>query len=302
MSIHLRGEMPGDEGKIDIVNCRAFRGMSEPNLVRAMRSSYPLFDARFSITAWDGDEMVGHTLFSPLNMRFMGRSISAVEVAPVAVVPERQRQGIGGMMMRYGHDLARREGFQLSILQGIPSYYPQHGYKPCYGFATVKIDVDALPSAEQKLIPLPVHPADLPWISTAYANEWQDVDFSWQRGMNMNEWAMLGVNAVVWWTEDRRRAAYVAKVRDRIQVIGDNPELVRDVIATVRPGNLDQHPSGWLAQNALDAKWSKAEVEIHPAAMVCELEEGLLQPYLDALEKGERLPGSCNWSILLALC
>ena len=162
--VHLRGERPGDEDAIDLVNCRAFRSMNEAHIVRLMRQHYPAYDRRFSVTAWDGDEMVGHTLLSPAPMRLMGATVPALAVGPVAVVPEKQKRGIGGQMLRFGHERGAREGFALAFLNGHPSYYPRHGYKACFGFAKVAIDTDALPPPSQELHPRPVRPADIPWL------------------------------------------------------------------------------------------------------------------------------------------
>jgi hypothetical protein len=40
-----------------------------------------------------------------------------------------------------------------------------------------------------------------------------------------------------------------------------------------------------------------AEVKRSDAAMACEVQDGVLQPLLDALEAEERLPGACNWPL-----
>ena len=72
----------------------------------------------------------------------MGDTVDALALGPVAVVPERQRQGIGGRLLEYSHEIGRRDGFALCFLHGHPSYYPQHGYRACHGFGAVHIDPD----------------------------------------------------------------------------------------------------------------------------------------------------------------
>lgn len=47
-----------------------------------MRNAYPLCDRRFSVTAWYGDEMVGHALFSPVRLPLMGETVRALAVLP----------------------------------------------------------------------------------------------------------------------------------------------------------------------------------------------------------------------------
>ncbi|HIE26402.1 TPA: N-acetyltransferase [Candidatus Poribacteria bacterium] len=309
MSIRLRSETSGDEEAIDIVNCRAFGEMDEANLVRLLRTYYPAFDRRYSITAWDDEQLVGHALFTPAQIRLMGKTVKALAVGPVAVLPESQRTGIGGELLRRGHELGKRDGFRLTFLLGHPEYYPRHGYKACFGFARVTIDTENLPPATQKFHRSPVQLADVPWLVERYAAEWAEVDFGWLWGMNLNEWTIPCVSAMLWWTEDGRRAAYtLAKSGGWPQeskwkmMLAEDPMLAREVISTIKPKTLEHHPSGWLAKNVLDPKWGTAEVNASRAAMACELEEGILQPYLQALESNEHLPGFCNWPLPFMLC
>jgi len=300
VSIRLRSEMPGDEDAIDLVNCSAFRQMGEADLVRMTRSYYLGFDRRYSITAWDGDEMVGHVLFSPARIRLMGETVSALVLAPIAVVPKRQRSGIGGELIRRGHELGKREGFALAFLCGHPSYYPRHGYRACFGFAKVTIEKDKLPEPGQEFRIMPVRPADIPWLVERQAAELADVDFGWLWGTGLSEWRIPCVNSVMWWTKDGRRAAYTAAPVGKgkcSKLLADDPALARDVIATIKPESVDHHPSGWLARNVLEKEWSKAEVKVSEAAMACELREGVLEPYLKAVESGERPVGSCNFTL-----
>ena len=279
--IEIRAEAPGDEEAIDTVNCRAFGQMDEAHLVRLLRQSSPGFDRRFSVTAFDGDLMVGHTLFNPANIRLMGATVRALAVAPVAVLPEYQRQGIGGQMLAYGHELGKAEGFALAFLCGHPGYYPRHGYKACFGFASVKIDVEKLPEPGCRLHPWPVLAADLPWLMERSAAEWADVDFSWQWGNCLSEWTRPGTNALIWRTDDGRRAAYTLGWPGRKKlklVLADEPAMARDAIATIKPEALEHHPAGWLARNALDGQWAAAEVKSSGAAMARELQDGVLAP------------------------
>ncbi len=299
MSIEIRPERPGDETAIDAVNSRAFGQMGEPNLVRLMRTYYPCFDRSYSLTAWDGEQMVGHTLMAPGSIRLMGQAVPALMVGPVAVVPERQRRGIGAAMMQVGHEQGRRDGFALAALYGHPTYYPRLGYRTCFGVGKVTLDSDALPQPSQVVRPWPVRPADIPWLMECFATEWADVDFAWLRGSAVSEWDIPGVDAALWRTEDGRPAAYVAGGHSGRMVIGQDPALVGEVLYTVRPESLDQHPAGWLARNVLCAGWGRAEVEASDAAMACELQEGVLEPCLRAVEAGERLPGYCPWPLAL---
>lgn len=308
MGVHLRRERPGDEEVIDLVNYRAFEAMntkdgvaaaSEADLVRYLRAYHPGFDRRYSVVAWDADEAVGHALYTPANIRLMGETVRALAVGPVAVIPERQRTGIGGELLRFGHEMGRRDGFALTFLCGHPSYYPRHGYRPCHGFAQITLDLEKLPQPTQQFRRLPVQSADVPWLVERCEVEWADVDFGWLWGDARSEWTMPGLIALVWWTEDDRRAAYTLAdgKRQWQMVLGDDPRLVREVIATIRPASLKQHADGWLARNVIQPEWGRVEVNRSDAAMACELQNGALQPLIYALEGGERLTGACNWPL-----
>lgn len=83
----------------------------------------------------DGDEsadsadtagIVGHALFSLGDID--GRSVPAL--APLAVTPDRQRQGVGGALLRHAIERLDAEGHPCIVLLGHPSYYPRFGFEP----------------------------------------------------------------------------------------------------------------------------------------------------------------------------
>ena len=305
MKLHLRGERADDADAIDIVNCRAFRSMDEAHIVRLMRDHHPAFDPRYSITAWDGGELVGHALFTPARLRLMGRYVASLALGPIAVLPERQGQGIGGELIRYGHALGRREGAELAFLHGHPSYYPRHGYVRCAGLARIQIEIDRLPAPRRELRCMPVQDDDVRWLSERWSAEWDGVDFAWSWGTDPGEWTLRGLSTVVWWTGKGRRAGYVCKFgvcAGHGLVLAEDAELVPEILARARLETLQQHPAGWLARNGLDPAWSDARVERNDAVMACELRDGVLDPVLRALESGERLPGFALFPLPFLLC
>ena len=85
------------------------------------------------LIADDDDAIVGHILFSPVTLtahpglRIMG-------LAPMAVVPARQRQGIGSALIREGLEHCRRLGFGAVIVLGHAEYYPRFGFTPASRF------------------------------------------------------------------------------------------------------------------------------------------------------------------------
>lgn len=150
---------------------------------------------------------------------------------------------------------------------------------------------------------MPVRPADIPWLCNCFGAEWADVDFSWQWGNSIVEWVTPVADAVLWWTDDGRRAGYTLRVAKTWRmVLADDADLAQDVIATVKPESLEQHPAGWLAKNVLNPDWGKVEANASTAAMAYELQEGIVQPYLDALEAEKRMAGFCSWPLPFITC
>jgi putative acetyltransferase len=72
--------------------------------------------------------IVGHILFSRMSIETTGGPIAAVALAPVAVVPEGQRQGVGGQLIAHGLDWLRDRGERIVIVVGHPGYYPRFGF------------------------------------------------------------------------------------------------------------------------------------------------------------------------------
>jgi putative acetyltransferase len=129
----IRPENREDAAAIRRVNARAFDGEAEPALVEAIRASDG-FIPELSLVAVDGVEVVGHVMLSRVALeRDEGADPAAFDVlclAPLAVVPERQRQGIGSSLTERALADADREGWPLVVLLGHPTYYPRFGFVP----------------------------------------------------------------------------------------------------------------------------------------------------------------------------
>lgn len=57
-----------------------------------------------------------------------------IALAPISVLPKFQKQGIGGMLIKEGHKIAKELGFEFSVVLGDPLYYTKFGYIPAYNF------------------------------------------------------------------------------------------------------------------------------------------------------------------------
>jgi putative acetyltransferase len=81
-----------------------------------------------SLVAEIPEKIVGHILFSRMSIETAGGSVGVAALAPIAVLPEHQRQGIGGRLIRHGLNLLRRREERIVIVVGHPGYYPRFGF------------------------------------------------------------------------------------------------------------------------------------------------------------------------------
>jgi putative acetyltransferase len=121
----VRDEIPEDLASVRSVNEKAFGQKDEADLVDRLRQERVVLA---SLVAEREKQIVGHILFSRMWIETSGPSISAVALAPLAVLPERQRQGIGAELIRYGLNWLHQKGETIVIVLGSPTYYPRFGF------------------------------------------------------------------------------------------------------------------------------------------------------------------------------
>jgi putative acetyltransferase len=126
----IRPEQAEDIPGIRQVNQRAFETPTEADLVEALRQqAHPIV----SLVAVSGAEVVGHILFSPVTLA-SDATVPMMGLAPMAVVPTRQRQGIGSALVRAGLEECRRLGAAAVVVLGHAEYYPRFGFAPASRF------------------------------------------------------------------------------------------------------------------------------------------------------------------------
>ena len=98
---------------------------NEQDLVVALRNS-DSFIPELSLVAVKEDKIVGYILFTKIKIE----NHEEIALAPLAVLPEYQKQGIGSMLIEQGHKIAKQLGYHYSIVLGSENYYPKFGYIP----------------------------------------------------------------------------------------------------------------------------------------------------------------------------
>jgi putative acetyltransferase len=122
----VRPERDDDRAAIHRVNASAFQTEAEASLVDALRGTDAWVDG-LSLVAEEGGEPVGHLLLSRVALE-SGAPLLAL--GPMAVVPERQRAGVGSALVEAGISAARETDYALIVVVGHPEYYPRFGFGP----------------------------------------------------------------------------------------------------------------------------------------------------------------------------
>ena len=98
---------------------------NEQDLVVDLRKSNN-FIPELSLVAIQDNKIVGYILFTKIKI---GES-EEIALAPLGILPEYQRKGIGRALIKEGHRIAKKLGYHYSIVLGSEKYYPKFGYIP----------------------------------------------------------------------------------------------------------------------------------------------------------------------------
>jgi putative acetyltransferase len=120
---------------IEAVHRQAFDGDAEARLVALLAERGK---AAVSLVAEVAGQVAGHIVLSLATIRWPTRPevrpVEGLGLAPLAVLPAFQRQGIGSALTRAGLDAARASGAEFVVLIGHPDYYPRFGFVPAGPF------------------------------------------------------------------------------------------------------------------------------------------------------------------------
>ena len=119
-------ELPDHRPAVLELNRLAFKGDAESRLIKNLARDASILA---SFVAVDGDEVVGHILFSPLHLMVNGKRIDAVALAPMCVTPGRQKQGIGAQLVGYGIEKMKSAGQAAIIVLGHVNFYSRFGFR-----------------------------------------------------------------------------------------------------------------------------------------------------------------------------
>ena len=130
----IRDELPADIPQVRLVNELAFGQPAEADVVDRLRAACA--DA-LSLVAVEDKAVVGHILFTPAIIESAGRRVVGMGLAPLAVLPDHQRRGVGSALVRHGLAILRQRGCPFVLVLGHPEYHPRFGFEraPLHGLA-----------------------------------------------------------------------------------------------------------------------------------------------------------------------
>jgi putative acetyltransferase len=148
-NVCLRPEQPGDAEAVRQINVSAFDTKAEADLVDALRAAGGITLSAVTVSGGAGPagetvtapsrspmfvdeviggEVVGHVLFSPVTVSTEKAEVSLLALGPVAVLPSKQRQGIGTLMISGCLEYLRSRGHRGVVVVGEPAYYRRFGF------------------------------------------------------------------------------------------------------------------------------------------------------------------------------
>lgn len=128
--LKIRQESPNDYKEVYNVAKIAFKttehsDRNEHDLVTALRNSNN-FIPELSLVAIKDNKIIGYILFTKIKIG----EYEEIALAPLAVLPQYQRKGIGRKLIEEGHKIAKELGYHYSIVLGSENYYPKFRYVP----------------------------------------------------------------------------------------------------------------------------------------------------------------------------
>lgn len=126
----IRKEEPKDYEAVYAVLKKAFAHAAhadgnEQEPVNELRKGAAFIPELSPVAEIDG-MIAGHVMFTKANV---GQQ-EVLALAPLSVLPEYQRKGIGTALIKEGHKIAQQLGYEYSVVLGSEEYYPKAGYLP----------------------------------------------------------------------------------------------------------------------------------------------------------------------------
>lgn len=141
MTIHIRQEKNEDIDIIYNLVKKSFENAehsdgTEQDLVNRLRKSKS-FIPELSLVATDGNNLIGHILFTKILIENNNKKAESLALAPLAVLPEYQNKSVGSKLVKEGLKIAKELGYRSVIVLGSEKYYPRFGFVEAKNFEII---------------------------------------------------------------------------------------------------------------------------------------------------------------------
>ena len=124
----IREALNSDLDSVLSIERAAFGSEEEANLVSDLIED-PSAKPFVSLIAFQADRAIGHILFTKAYLK-PAAPLSISILAPLAVMPDSQKQGVGSQLIEYGLQVMLDSAVDLVFVLGYPEYYSRFGFKP----------------------------------------------------------------------------------------------------------------------------------------------------------------------------
>jgi predicted N-acetyltransferase YhbS len=134
MNFTIRAETPADHPAITQLIKATYQNVSysnhrEQDMVERLRAS-PAFVPQLSLVAEaENGAFAGHVMLTKINIENAGVVYPALALAPLSVLPEYQKMGVGSKLVKESHCIAQTLGYNFIVILGIANYYQKFGYE-----------------------------------------------------------------------------------------------------------------------------------------------------------------------------
>jgi putative acetyltransferase len=133
LDILLRSEKVSEIESIDALIKLSFKSNHQANRVKALRDSGALL---FSIVAIDKptNQLVGHMALSLASLEGIDRAWQVLCLAPIAVSPKVQRQGIGTSLVEYWFREYAEGFYNAVVVVDEAEYFQRFGFERAFNY------------------------------------------------------------------------------------------------------------------------------------------------------------------------
>lgn len=132
-NIQIKETGINDFDSIMTVEEQAF-GYDKEAILTANLLKDPTAEPTLSLLAFDKNNPIGHILFTRVYMNEMTFNQPLIHIlAPLAVIPEYQKQGIGGLLINEGIKQLKEMDSEMVFVLGHMEYYPKYNFIPDAG-------------------------------------------------------------------------------------------------------------------------------------------------------------------------